>query len=393
MLHSMRGLIKRELVALWHDPWQLALVSYIPLLGILGLWWLFSAGVPRQLPVAIVDQDLSQISRILVRQLEANSTIAPRYYQDISSAKASMETSTTYAMVVLPYQLNRDLMTGHQPVIDIRYNSQYLLVGKLLSSQIQLSLGAGLKSKALLKQLAAGVPMAQAEINLNLVATQTSPLYNANNNYVVFLLPPILLALVQILAMLVFANSLTREVRAEHLPLWFSLGTCRVIVAKMLVNTPLVLLQGLFIFTLLYQYLGLPLAGNYVQLLLAQLTMLIAVWLIVLTIFFLLQDGARVISFCTALFAPAFAFMGVTFPTQEMPLLAQWWRQVMPSSHYIDTHIGVVSYDQNFAVLAQQLASYWGFLLLIPVIILLARRAKREVANASLPQQDRGELA
>ncbi|WP_041510828.1 ABC transporter permease [Shewanella sp. cp20] len=374
----MKQLIKRELIALWNDPWQLALVSYIPLVGIFGLWWLFSAGLPRELPVAIVDQDQSQISRMLVRRLQANSVITPIHYQDINSAKASMESAETYAMVVLPFQLNRDLLTGHQPTIDIRYNSQYLLVGKLLSSQIQLSLADGLKSKALLKQLAAGVPMAQAEVNLNLVKTQVSALYNANSNYVVFLLPPILLALGQLLAMLVFANSLNRELRQETMTEWFSLGTRRVLWAKMLVYTPLIVLQGRLILTLLYQYLGLPLAGVFGQLLLAQIVMLLAVWLLVLTIFFLLQDAARVISFCTALFAPAFPFMGITFPTQEMPQLAQWWRKLMPSSHYIDTHVGVVSYGQDFSVFVQQVTSYWGFLLLVPVIVLLARRVRRE---------------
>ena len=380
----MKQLIKRELIALWNDPWQLALVSYIPLVGIFGLWWLFSAGLPRELPVAIVDQDQSQISRMLVRRLKANSVITPIHYQDINSAKASMESAETYAMVVLPFQLNRDLLTGHQPTIDIRYNSQYLLVGKLLSSQIQLSLADGLKSKALLKQLAAGVPMAQAEVNLNLVKTQVSALYNANSNYVVFLLPPILLALGQLLAMLVFANSLNRELRQETMTEWFSLGTRRVLWAKMLVYTPLIVLQGRLILTLLYQYLGLPLAGVFGQLLLAQIVMLLAVWLLVLTIFFLLQDAARVISFCTALFAPAFPFMGITFPTQEMPQLAQWWRKLMPSSHYIDTHVGVVSYGQDFSVFVQQVTSYWGFLLLVPLIVILARRVRREwLAEAS----------
>lgn len=380
---SMKQLIKRELDALWHDPWQLALVSYIPLAGIFGLWWIFSAGLPRQLPVAIVDQDQSQISRMLVRQLKANAAIIPINYQDINSAKASMERAETYAMVVLPFRLNHDLLTGHQPSIDIRYNSQYLLVGKLLSSQIQLSLADGLKSKALIKQLAAGVPMVQAEVNLNLVKTQISALYNANSNYVVFLLPPVLIALGQLLAMLVFANSLNRELRLNTLPEWFSLGTRRVLWAKILVYTPLIVLQGRLILTLLYQYLGLPLAGQFGQLLLAQIVMLLAVWLMVLAIFFLLQDSARVVSFCTALFAPAFPFMGITFPTQDMPQLAQWWRVLMPSSHYIDTHVGVVSYGQNFATFFQQVMSYWGFLLLIPVIVFLARKVKRTAQNSS----------
>ncbi len=371
MQPSMRQLLKRELVALWHDPWQLALVSYIPILGILGLWWLFSAGHPKQMPVAIVDQDHSQVSRMLTRNLQANSVASPHYYLDIPSAKAAMEKAEVYAMVVFPYQLQGDLLNSKQPTIDIRYNSQFLLVGKLLSSELQQSLAAGLQDKALLKQLAAGVPKVQAKVNLQLIDTQVSAIYNPNTNYVVFLLPPVLVALTQIFAMLIFANSLTRELRLGTFKQCFDFGIYHVLAAKILLYTPFILLQGLFVFTLLYGLLDLPQSGQHLQLGIAKLVMLIAIWLVVLTIFFVMREGARVISFCTAIFAPAFAFMGVTFPTQEMPQLAQWWRLVMPSSHYIETHIGVVSYGQSYATLIQQLRGYWGFALLIPVIMLL----------------------
>ncbi|QYJ98070.1 ABC transporter permease [Shewanella alkalitolerans] len=382
----MGQLITRELRRLWQSPWQLALVSYLPLLGTLALWWLFSAGLPRALPVAVVDQDQSQLSRMLVRQLSANSVISPVSYQDIGQAQAAMERAEAYAMVVLPFKLNQDLMIGHQPSIDIRYNAQFLLVGKLLSSQIQLSLADGLKQKARLKQLASGVPPVQAEINLNLIETQSSALYNANNNYVAFLVPPILIALVQIVAMLVFANALTEELRRETQAEWFSLGTYRVLLSKILVYTPLPMLQLGLVYAWLYGYLGLPMRGCLGQLLLAQLVMLLAVWLIVLAIFALLQDSARVISFCTALFAPSFAFMGVTFPTHEMPLLAQWWRQIMPSSHYVDTHIGVIAYGQETQALISQLSSYWGFLLLLPVVALMLAKMRREQTGEQLDQ-------
>ncbi|QLE87066.1 ABC transporter permease [Shewanella sp. Scap07] len=373
----MRALIRRELHGIWHDPWQLALLSYIPLIGILCLWWMFSAGIPRMLPVAVVDHDQSQTSRMLVRQLQASSVISPRHYQDVLAAKSAMQQGQAYAMVVLPHNLNRDLLRADQPTIDIRYNSQYLLVGKLLSSQIQLSLADGLKHKALLKQLAAGVPKPQAQVNINLLSSQTTALYNSNSNYVVFLLPPILVALGQLLAMLVFANSLNRELRWSTMAEWPRLGVIKLLSCKLLVNMSLLLLQGYLVLAFLYQYLQLPLAGSLWQLMAAQVAMLTAVGLLVLVIFLLLQDSARVISFCTALFAPGFPFMGITFPTEDMPALAQYWRVLMPSSHYIDTHVGVVSYGQPWAVLAQQIAGYWGFLLLLPMAAGLILRLRK----------------
>lgn len=374
------ALVRRELRALWRDPWQLALISYIPLIGIFCLWWLFSAGLPRQLPVAIVDQDHSQLSRMLTRQLNANPVTDPQNFTDLAAAVSAMQQAKVYAIVVFPYDMKKDLLTGHKPTIDVRYNSQFLLVGKLLSSQIQLSLGDGLLQVAGLKQLANGTPKSQVAVNLSPIKSQTTALFNRNNNYIGFLVPPVLVALWQLLSMLVMANSLNRElhlaptIQVNGISNTLTEHFWPKVLAKVALFTPILMLQGGFILAWLYLYLALPMAGSLALLLLAQLVMLLAVWSLVLLIFVVMRDSARVISFCTALFAPAFAFMGITFPTHDMPQLAQWWRLIMPSSHYIESHVSVVSYGAAWPNVASQLSSYWGFICLLPLIYLLSRK-------------------
>lgn len=383
------ALVRRELNALWRDPWQLALISYIPLIGMLCLWWLFSAGLPRQLPVAIVDQDHSQLSRMLTRQLKANPVTEPQNFTDLAAAVSAMQQAKVYAIVVFPYDMKKDLLTGHKPTIDVRYNSQFLLVGKLLSSQIQLSLGDGLLHVAGLKQLANGTPKSQVAVNLSPVKSQTTALFNRNNNYIGFLVPPVLIALWQLLSMLVMANSLNRELHLAPTTQINGIANTLTehfwpkVLAKVVLFTPILMLQGGFILAWLYLFLALPMAGSLALLLVAQLVMLLAVWSLVLLIFVVMRDSARVISFCTALFAPAFAFMGITFPTHEMPQLAQWWRQIMPSSHYIESHVSVVSYGADWPSVAGQLSSYWGFICLLPLIYLLSRQLLPSTVSAN----------
>lgn len=373
----MWQLLRREFHALQRDGWQLALISYVPLLGFLFLWWLFSAALPRQLPVAIVDEDHSSVSRELGRYLDANSVAEPIAYTDIQQAVAVMRSGEVFAVVRLPYALKRDLLTGHKPTIDLRYNGQFLLVGKLLSSQLQLTLADGLKQISRVKQLAAGVNPAQVEVRLTPVAAQSTALFNRNMNYVGFLVPPMLIALWQLVAMLSYANSLNRELREQSLADCYRLGLSRVLLAKFLFYTPLMLLQGGVLLVMMYGYIGLPIAGSLLWLIPAQLIMLIAVWLWVQAMFFVIADSARVISMCTGLFAPAFAFMGVTFPTSNMPLLAQWWRALIPSSHYIETHIAIVNHGLGLTTVLQQSTSYLGFLLLLLPAWYFARRYGR----------------
>ncbi|MBQ4890813.1 ABC transporter permease [Shewanella sp. MMG014] len=361
----MRVLLKQELKRLWCSPWQLALVTYIPLISILCLWWLFSAGLPRQLPVAVVDQDNSQLTRTLTRNLAANAVIKPITYTQFADAKAAMTQAEVYAVVVFPHEFKRKLLTGSSPTVDIRYNSQFLLVGKLLSSQLQLSVGAGLMEVAGMKQLLNGANRATVAVNLSPVTSQTTALFNRNNNYVGFLVPPVLIALLQLLAMMVFVNSLNDSLIRQGEQYLLPAKFWRHVGAKVLFYTPVMLVHGGFILAWLYGVLRLPIAGNLLLLIAAQAMMFLALWTLVILVFLLMREPARSVSFCTALFAPAFAFMGITFPVNDMPELAQWWRLIMPSSHYIDSHVSIISYGAGALQVLQQSISYGYFIIVL----------------------------
>ena len=381
-------LFKREFNALCNDPWQLAVTTYVPLFFMLCLWWIFSAAVPERLHVGVVDYDNSTMSRQLIRHLDASPAIDLISYAKTSSAQKAMQNAKVFAVVTFPHNLKRDLMTHQQPTIDIRYNSQLLLVGKLLSSEINKSLADELHHLSKIKQLLAGVSSHQANININPVRSQITPLYNSSKNYVAFLIPPMCFALLQLIAMIAFINSINYEFRHNTTATWKSLGIWKVLFCKISLYTSIMLLHGAFIYSLLYYFIGFHNNGEVFTLLIALTVMLLAVWLIVLFLFFLLKDGVRVTSIASSWLAPAFGFMGVTFPVQSMPAFAQYYRSIMPSSHYIDTHVKVANHGQSMWEMLLGLSSYIGFLILVPLIIVLVNKYFSALKDTSSKDAD-----
>lgn len=366
----------REIKAVLASPWQLALLTYIPLLGGLLLWGIFSSAIPRLLPVAVIDMDNSSLSRLLIRDLNANPTIQTIMYQQLPKAKIAMQQGDVFALLVLPYHLKKNLLSSQQPSIEIRYNAQFLLVGKLLSSELQISLANGLTSIATLAQLASGVLKEQVSITINPIRLQQTALFNQNNNYVAFLVPGLLIAFLQIVAMLVLLNSLAHESETTAQDNAYSLGIWKVLACKLGFYSIIMLIHGFIAFIFFYLYLNLPINGSLWMLGLAFWIMLIADFFIVLFIYFIFNNSTRAVSICTALFAPAFTFMGITFPTLNMPISAQYWRQLIPSTQYIETHISIISHSISTWELLCKLSHNWGFALLILPIIYLVNRGE-----------------
>ena len=73
---GLRAVIARELRHLGRQPWDLALLAWLPAASLALLLWMFSTGVPTGLPIAVVDQDHSSGSRELIRRMASMRGLA-----------------------------------------------------------------------------------------------------------------------------------------------------------------------------------------------------------------------------------------------------------------------------------------------------------------------------
>ncbi|WP_438883911.1 ABC transporter permease, partial [Bacillus cereus group sp. BC317] len=59
-----------------------------------------------------------------------------RHYQSASEAKQALISSDIYAYVVIPTQFDKSIYRGEQPQVSTFYNSQYILIGRLINSAV-----------------------------------------------------------------------------------------------------------------------------------------------------------------------------------------------------------------------------------------------------------------
>lgn len=368
-MNSLLQQIRREWQLLLSDAWLRALVSWVPLLLFLIMWWIFSAGLPRDLTIGIVDLDNSDISRGLIRQYDAHPSLrVSRQFSDVNQGSSAMRNGEINALLVIPYQLKTHIITGQPPQVTAFYNSQFLLTGNMIASALAHAHGTFGARLEVINALVKGNVGAQALGAAVPVGTQATPLFNLNTNYANFLVSALIPGIWQILIVVITMLALSREMRMQGLATWLGEKPLTAIVGKLLPYSLILWLHGMIYLWFIYDWLSWPMNGSWEILLLSQLLMVLASQSMALLLFLLVKDSARALSLAAAYTAPSFAFMGITFPASDMILPAQIWRDFLPVSHYINIQLYQANHGASVTTALPQI----GALLLFSVAFLLA---------------------
>lgn len=230
--------LRREWRLLRSRPRDWAMVSWVPLLAMALMCWIFSAGQPQRLPIAVWNEDgASPLSRQLVRMLEATPGFA------------------------------RDVQRGAGASVALLHNAQLATHSSLLQRDVRQVVGtlsAGVEMQALAKR---GTPARALQLRVEPIRTQLVALFNVSTNYEQFLATTLVPALVHILAMTAGAWSVGRELRDRTLGQWLhGAGGAAAVLAALLgkLLAPLALLWASALACLLYlsQLRGWAVAGS-----------------------------------------------------------------------------------------------------------------------------------
>ncbi|EGR2759284.1 ABC transporter permease [Vibrio parahaemolyticus] len=373
------------------DKWLLSCLTWVPILLSLTIWGVFSAGIARDLPIGVVDLQHSQLSRKLIQMLDASSTLSvDYYYTSANEAKNAMIEGDIYAFAVIPSKFDQDILLHRQPQLSVFFNSQYILVAKLINSAVAQAQGYFDAQVQVMGNLAKGNTTTLAALGQAVpVSTQITALFNRNTNYAQFLVTAIVPAIWQICIVVSTILILAAHFRIYGGKNGFEfLGNKPYIKLSAILSQyiPVFMLQGALFLYWFYVLLEWPMEGSLVVMLLAQFVTVVACIIMGALFFFLSMDPARAMSFAGAFTAPSFAFMGITFPVSDMNTLTHAWRSLLPITHYIEVQVGQASYG---ASAAQSFSALWPMIwYVVPLLLTAAFIHKNRAAALSTQQRE-----
>lgn len=369
-----------ELSALRQSRWETALAVCLPALAVVVLWAIFSSGIPRELPVAVVDLDHSSLSRKLVRYLDASPALhVVESFTSVHAGQAAIQSGEVYALISVPSDLERDVYRGESPAVTAFFNAQYLLVAKLISSTM-LEIETNIAVELGVAQTLPKMPVFEAAMAVSMpVRAQITPLYNSNLSYARFLVPGIIAALFQVVICSITVLSIGRSFQPGHIKDWSAGGIWKILIGKLLPYTILYFIYGLLVLSFFFVTLSWPLQGTLLPLIPTVLLFVLACQSLGVLVFMLAFQLERALSVAGAFCAPAFAFLGVTFPQSDMSKFAAFWRELMPAAHYIDAYVYQTSYAAGWVGQLRPSLILLCFCLLLPLCISLIKFRLRRV--------------
>lgn len=324
---------KREIKDYQRRSGELILSVTILLISMFIVAWIFSSGTLTDLPVAVIDQDNSSVSRAYVRMLEATPEMQIiNHLSSPAQGRELLEQSSIYAFVLIPEDFGNDLKTGRQATVVAWHSRQFLTISGVLSKSLRkvtATISAKVEMTSLTKR---GDTSLAANVKYEPVKSELRTMFNPFQNYQYFLVAGLWPAMLQIFVMLWTVFTVGREFRDNTSAEWLASASnvYAAVAAKVLPVFIIACAIGLGCLAWLYGVEGWPINGS--------LSLLIVGWALTIGAHIVLGVFAAAfaplmataLSFAVFLTAPAYAYAGITFPQHAMPVLAQLWAYVMP---------------------------------------------------------------
>ncbi|MGB7527323.1 ABC transporter permease [Sphingobacterium cellulitidis] len=331
------SLIIREFKLFFQNKVLLVLFLGAPILYGVLVGGVYKKGKVTNLPIIVVDEDRSPLSRQLIDMFEENEVIyVAKVLNDPFKAKdEAMKTEST-VVVQIPRNFSSDINYNRSTELTLFVNASNTLTSNYAMMAVNVAastLKAGIQIKAQQKK---GVPEFVASKQFEPFKITMIKQNIRSGNYLYFMLPGVLLTVLQQVMMLGLALSFASE---------FENGTFKELVAKsknvfllILVKILPYILMSILIFILYYGYsiwYRMPLELDGWTFFGSTMLFLFAVSFIGILVSIAIPSQLKATEILMVIATPSFILSGFTWPLSQMPEWVVAIAKMIPLTHYL----------------------------------------------------------
>lgn len=330
--------MRREL-GLWaRNPREVFFCDIMPLVWILIVWGLLGQGIMTAVPVGLVDEDKSPMSREVIRALDSARSLGLESYESSMAALAAMRQGSIYGVLVIPFGYMRDNLSGlGAPVVLYTDENRYAVGGTF--SEATASVMQGLGDRRMTSELMkTGIGEGGARRVLELVHADFYRLGNMGSSFLIFLGSTLMPALVTIGAIFAFMSAILREVWNRSIGEWLSCANGSFsagLLGKLAPHFAYYCLVFLFYIALFSGYGGFAPAGSVIDWFFCGATTILVFTSMSILIAGISPSWRLALVIAVGYAAPALPFSGFSIPLDSMDAGVRFFANFLPITWYI----------------------------------------------------------
>ncbi|MDR3244776.1 MAG: ABC transporter permease [Elusimicrobiota bacterium] len=351
-MKSIFNIITREIKFIFSSKLYIFLLFVFPVADCLFLSGIYISGTLTKLPIAVIDEDNSKMSRTIIRYFDASSDMEVKYrLSNIPQLQDLLIKQKAVLGLYIPKGLQNNIKKQVPQNLIIFTNASNFVAANIAdtdASTIIATIEAGIKYQVLAKK---GFSQQQALELVQMIRNDNMKLFNPALNYNVYLTPGLWLSVLHQLLILFGTLSLAKEFELKTIRKMYE--TANKSVLNVLTGKIILYMGIAFIhFEILYRFLF-PFFGiEFYHWDTPTMAISVSLFLAALSLGFLLSAALRncsnALKGCLLISAPAFLLSGYTFPIETMPRPLQLFVQIIPLTPFLEGFKKI--YQQNLGI-------------------------------------------
>ena len=354
---------RQEFRTTFRDQGVLIFFILVPLAYPLVYGFIYTNETLRDVPAAVVDDSRTALSREYLRKVDATPDVRiAAYCSDMEEAKLMMKERKAYGIIRIPASFSDDLSQGRQTHVSLYCDMSGLLYYKCLllaNTNVSLAMNADIKT-----QRAGNTTERQDELTAYPIEYEDVALYNPTNGFAAFLLPVVLMLIIQqtlLLGIGLSAGTARENNRFRDLvPINRHYhGTLRIVMGKALSYFMVYTVVSVYVLGVVPRIFRLNQIGQTDDLLLFMLPYLAACIFFSMTASIVIRNRETCMLIFVFTSVPLLFLSGISWPRTAIPDFWRYFSYLFPSTFGINGFVRINSMGGTLNEVATEYRALW----------------------------------
>ena len=372
------AIFSKELTQLKRDKMTFGMIVMIPLIQLMLFGYAINTNI-RHIPVGVVDQSETALSRVLIQTISATQVIKfTTHYSNVQQAEAAIARAEVRAVLVIPKDVSQRLVR-HQSVGLASPPSSDEETSRPVAQWVVD--GSDTMIAAAIKSLR-NMPLSELlrkPANRNTPTFEVTLLYNPEQRSAVNIVPG-LVAVILTMTMIMFTSAaIVRERERGNLEMLITtpVRPIELMLGKIIPYLFIGALQVAIILSLGNIVFNVPINGGLWQLAGATLLFITASLTLGLVISTIAKNQLQSTQMTIFVLLPSILLSGFVFPYEGMPEVAQHIAEALPATHFVRLIRGVVL--RNVEIIDMTFDVSWLALFTVVGLVIASLRFKKSL--------------